>query len=94
MAYRKISDSYSIWEPDSAPRQLLPPDVEPDLSFEEEFKGSVDDRNRIYYEKSGRYLGIYKSIEEADEADPYEFARKFIPGGRLPWENQDQKGAA
>ena len=87
MSYRKISETWSVWEPDSAPQQLLPPDVEPDLSFEEEF-GNIEGSRRIYYERSGRYQGVYSSPEEAAKADQYEFARKFIPGGgKLPWEN-------
>lgn len=79
-----------IWRPDGPPQALLPPDLEPD--YEAYFKQygfnlSPEHFGRWVYEQTGRYLGVLGAGEpQPDADDPYRYARKFIPGGRLPWE--------
>ncbi len=75
-----------IWIPTYPPKRLLPPDIDVNMTLDELIDLPQDEYSRIYYERSGRFLGIFDTREEADQADPYRFARKFIPGGKLPWE--------
>jgi hypothetical protein len=75
-----------IWIPTGPPKRLLPPDIEPIISMEEVCELDPEDYRRIYYERSGRFWGLFDTREGADRADPYRYARKFIPGGTLPWE--------
>lgn len=70
--------------PDSAPAVLLPPGEKPVITMDEIC--NRDDYEKIVYRRSGRYLSVYATSEEAARADPYRFARVFLPGGVLPWE--------
>ena len=74
------------WIPDRPPDVLLPPDKEPEISMEELLDTDLEAYGRLYYMRSGRYLGGYESWEEAGAADKYRFVRQFLPGGVLPWE--------
>jgi hypothetical protein len=74
-----------IWIPNGPPMRLLPPEVNV-MTMNEIVDLAPDEYRRIYYERSGRFLGIFETKEEADQADPYRYARKYIPGGKLPWE--------
>ncbi len=73
------------WQPSGPPKVLLPPDIEPDITMDE-LCLEIEDFGRLYYERSGRYLGTYATREEANAADAYRFTRGYLPGGRLPWE--------
>jgi hypothetical protein len=75
-----------IWVPTGPPKQLIPPEIKHIMSCEEIIELSDEDYRRVYYERSGRFLGIFDTREEAEQADDYRFARQYIPGGRLPWE--------
>ena len=75
-----------IWIPTGPPKRLLPPDVKPKISLDEILDLGPEEYARIYYERSGRFLGIFDTWEEAEQADDYRYARQFIPGGKLPWE--------
>lgn len=64
--------------------------VEPELTFEEMF-GDPENYRQVYYARSGRYHGCFKSQKAADEADDYRYCRDYLPGGVLPWEvKQDE----
>ena len=83
MSYQKISDQWSVWVPDGPPQTILPPGVEPNDNI---LSMSGEEGREAYYMVTGRYQGVYSSKEEADKADPYEYARKYLPNGLLPWE--------
>jgi hypothetical protein len=73
------------WLPGGPPLALLRPDQEPTLSLDEMF-GDIEKSRRIYYERSGRYEGVFRTKEASDSADDYRYVRQYIPGGVLPWE--------
>ena len=79
-----LQDDFYI--PDGPPRALLPPSVEPPFTMAEFFLMSNEQWSRENYMRSGRYLGITTSQEEAAKLDKYRFARCFLPDGKLPWE--------
>jgi hypothetical protein len=70
------------WEPDRLPDQLLPPNVEPVITLEELLKSDAEQYARLYYQRSGRYLGA------GPVRDPYFYVRKFLNGRPLPWERE------
>ena len=74
------------WPPDWLPDVFLPPDKEPEISLEELLNSTIEEYRILYYRRSGRFLGIYATMEEADAADKYCYVRQFL-GGKLPWEN-------
>lgn len=80
-----------IWIPDKPPRALLPPYVEPEFTLNELCDLSDEEYAREYYMRSGQYLGIYATREEADKADKYRYTRRFCPGGKLPWEKTKEE---
>ncbi len=88
MAERFEIAGKKIWVPDCPPKHLLPPDIDVPMSMDDIIDLPEDEYRRIYYERSGRFLGIFDTREEADQADPYRYARRFIPGGKLPWETK------
>ncbi len=86
MAERFEMAGKKIWVPDGPPKLILPPNIDVPMSMDDIIDLSEDEYHRIYYERSGRFLGIFDTREEADQADPYRYARKFFTGGKLPWE--------
>lgn len=74
------------WEPDRLPDQLLPPNVDPIITLDEIINSGPEEYAKLYYMRSGRYLGVYPDRAAADAADPYCFVRKFLGGRPLPWE--------
>lgn len=74
-----------IWIPSGPPEALLPPDVEPEITLDEMMIGTVA-FGQLYYKRSGRYLGVYRHLESGTTVDAYYYARRYLPGGRLPWE--------
>jgi hypothetical protein len=77
------------WPPDWVPDAILPPGVKPVISLDELLDCSPEEYAALVYRRSGRFLGVYASREEADQADEYRYARALLPGGRLPWENEE-----
>jgi hypothetical protein len=68
---------------------LLPPDVEVHMTMDELLdNNNMDKYAKFIYERSGRFPGHFDTQEEADQADPYRYVRKYIPGGKLPWETK------
>jgi hypothetical protein len=70
-------DAYFLncWLPDSGPDVLIGPDEKPAISMEELLENYGDDYKRLYYRRSGRFLGVYADQQEADAMDPYRFSR-------------------
>jgi hypothetical protein len=64
---------------------LLPPDKEPEISPDELLNSSIEEYRILYYRRSGRFLGIYATREDADAADKYRYVRQLLGG--LPWES-------
>ncbi len=71
---------------------LLPPDVEPEFTLDEMIDHA--EYGRLYYLRSGRYLGVYAGVTYKAylDCDEYYYARQYLPGGVLPWERKN--GAA
>jgi hypothetical protein len=70
--------------PDGPPAALLPPGEEPEITLDEMI--DVAEFGRLYYQRSGRYLGVFSEYRQVRRVDEYYYARQFLPGGRLPWE--------
>ena len=78
-----------IWPPDWMPDVILPPGIEPEITMDELLDRTPEEYAVLVYRRSGRFLGTYASREEADAADPYCYVRALLPGGRLPWEQEE-----
>jgi hypothetical protein len=69
-----------VWPPDWLPDILLPPWQEPEFSLEELLNYTDDEYRILYYRRSGRFLGVYATREEADAADQYRYVRQLLGG--------------
>ena len=79
------------WPPDWMPDVILSPGEEPEFTLEEICDLTDDEFAVEYYRRSGRYLGVFESRQEADKADKYFYLRVLLPGGHLPWEQSKEE---
>jgi hypothetical protein len=80
-----------VWRPDGPPAGLISPGEEPDyaLFFKTYgFQAGKQTFQKWEYATTGRYSGPRGAGEpQPDAGDPYRYARKYYPGGMLPWED-------